>query len=388
MKKSKVILGITAFNHDSSACLIYQGRVIAFCEEERFNGIKHTGDFPIKSILFCLEKAGLSLNDVTDVAFYFNIKKCLLSYIKNNNPLYYIIHPSLFKRKRFYYEIIWLFSFINKINSIKKLLNNYKIKITYVDHHMAHAWYGYFSSNFKNCTVVSNDSVGESVSSLAVKIQREDKKIIFGKTFSQTDPHSIGYLYGAITEFLGFKRGQDEGKVMAMAALGKDKYVKYFDDLIRYLPNGEFRISKELISLRNFQPKSQRLSNDFLKKFGYYRQPQEPFIQKHYDIAYAIQGVTEKILYHQLKYINDDNIVITGGIAQNSVANGKLNNFFYKRNIFIPPIPNDAGCGIGAALSLYYKYYEDLPEFVDTAFLGPEFSDHKIIKTLENNKIN
>jgi len=388
MKELKVILGITAFNHDSSACLIYQDKIIAFCEEERFNGAKHTGDFPIKSILFCLNKAKLSLKDITDVAFYFNTKKCALSYIKNNNPFYYIIHPYLFKRKRFYYEIIWLLNFINKINTIKKLLNNHKLRITRVDHHIAHAWYGYFSSNFKDCTVISNDSVGESISSLALKVNRQGKKIIFDKIFNQKDPHSVGYLYGAVTEFLGFKRGLDEGKVMAMAALGTDKYVRYFNNLIKYLPNGEFRISKELICMRNFQPKAQRLSSEFLGKFGKYRQSEEPFTQNHYDVAYAIQWVTEKILYHQFKHISDDNVVLTGGIAQNSVANGKLANSFDKRNVFIPPIPNDAGCSIGSALFLYNKYYGGLPKFTDTAFLGPTFSDNEIIKILKNNKLN
>lgn len=388
MKKERVILGITAFNHDASVCLIYNKKIIAFCEEERFNGEKHTGDFPIRSILFCLKQVNLSTDDITDVAFYFNPKKCFSGYFKKNNPICYILNPSLIKRGRFYYELVWLLGFINKINSIKKLLKNEKLKITYIEHHIAHAWYGYFASNFDTCTVLSNDSVGESVSSLALKVIRSDEKIKFEEIFSQNDPHSLGYLYGAVTEFLGFKRGSDEGKVMALAALGTDKYINYFNNAIAYLPNGEFRINEDLICTRNFQPKGQRLSDNFLSTYGSPKKLNESLSQKHYDIAYAVQEVMENVLKYQLNHIKDKNIVLTGGIAQNSVVNGKLSNIFTKKNIFVPPIPNDAGCSIGAALSLYYREYGSIPTFVDTAFLGPESNNKEITDILNNNKIN
>ena len=212
MEKEKIILGITAFNHDSSACLIYKDKIIAFCEEERFNKIKHSGEFPLKSISFCLRRGGLSTNDITDVVFYFNFRKCLLSYLRNNNPISYIFKPSLLKRKRFYYELVWLLNFVNKNHSIKKLLRNEKVNITYADHHISHLWYGYFASGFENCVVISNDSIGEAVSSLSVRFFKKRGKILIENIFSQNDPHSLGYFYGAITEFLGFKRGSEEGR--------------------------------------------------------------------------------------------------------------------------------------------------------------------------------
>ncbi len=388
MKKEKVILGITAFNHDSSACLIYRGKLVAFCEEERFNKMKHTGEFPVKSIDFCIKKAGLLIDDITDIAFYFYPAKCIVSYLRNNNPILYILNPSLLKRKRFYYEMIWLLNFVNKIQSIKRLVRNDRIKITYVDHHISHVWYGYFASNFENCTVISNDSVGETISSLAVRFSRKNNKILAENVFSQNDPHSLGYLYGAITEFLGFKRGSEEGKVMALAALGTHRYLDYFNDAITYLPGGEFRINNKLIYPRSFQPKTQRVSDKFISRFGSYRKPEENLTQHHYDIAYALQRVTELILKHQISVIHNGNIVLTGGVAQNSLVNGKLNNIFVDKNIFIPPIPNDAGCSIGAAIFLYHKYYQHLPEFSETAFLGPEFDKDEITDILKSNKIN
>ena len=230
-KNKKIILGITAFNHDASACIIKDDNLLAFCEEERFNRNKHTGDFPINAINFCLEKANISMDDITDIAFYFNPIKCLKNYFKINNPVY---NPRLFFiNKRFYYEAVWLLKFINKIGSIKRILNNKKIKFNFISHHLAHVWYGYFASDFKNCTVISNDSIGEDISSLAVKFVFDGKIKTF-TTFKQYDPHSLGYLYGAITEYLGYKRGDGEGRVMAMASYGSDKYVHFASSMHIY----------------------------------------------------------------------------------------------------------------------------------------------------------
>ncbi len=383
----KVILGITAFNHDASASLICNGEVVAFCEEERFNHVKHTGDFPSNAISFCLKQAKLKIDDVTDVAFYFNPRKCIRSYLQNNNPIRYLLKPSFIKRKRFYYEAVWLLGFINKINSIKRLIKNTRVKINYVDHHQAHVWYGYYSSHFTDCAVLSNDSNGEGISGMATEIKSKKGKIIFKKIFVQHDPHSIGYLYGAITEFLGFKRGNDEGKVMALSALGTDTYINYFNSAVKYLPNGGFKFNDNIIWERDFHPAGQRVSNKFTAKFGDYRRKNEQLTQKHYDIAFAVQRITEKILLHQLNHISNKNVIITGGIAQNSVANGKINNEFIKKNIFIPPIPHDAGCGLGAAVALHYKYYHNMPIYRDTAFLASEFSKKEILDILRNNKI-
>jgi len=387
IKKIKnIILGIAAFNHDASACIIKDDELIAFSEEERFNLNKHTADFPHGSINYCLDKAGLTINDVSDVAFYFNPSRCIANYFKINNPIFWCIDPSVLIRKRFYYEGIWLLNFINKVNSIKRLLNNKNIKISFINHHLAHVWYGYYSSGFGDCTVLSNDSIGEDVSSLAMRF-RHGKRIKTSKVISQNDPHSLGYLYGAVTEFLGYKRGEGEGKVMAMASFGTDKYLDYLNGSIKLLPGGKFIIGNKIISRRTFQPKGRRLSMLFFKKFGKPRSKNEKNSQHHFDIAYSLQKITEKIVMHQINSINDKNIVLTGGVAQNSVLNGIISNYFSKKNIFVPPIPNDAGCSIGAAVNLNYLKYNKIPNKVDTAFLGSRFSDSEIINILKNNKI-
>lgn len=135
------ILGITAFNHDSSASIIHNGKLIAFAEEERFNGVKHTSDFPSGAVKYCLSEARAKATDITDVAFYFNLKECWSAYIKHNNPLYVFADLSVFKRKRFYYEFVWLLNFHNKVKSLKKLVGNENVNVHYINHHDAHTWY-------------------------------------------------------------------------------------------------------------------------------------------------------------------------------------------------------------------------------------------------------
>ncbi|MBN1263011.1 MAG: hypothetical protein JW991_01515 [Candidatus Pacebacteria bacterium] len=383
----KVILGITAFNHDASACLILNDKIVAFSEEERFNHVKHTGNFPTGAINYCLQKGKISSQDITDVTFYFNPLRCFKSYLKHSNPLFWLKDPSVFKRKRFYYELVWLLSFTNKIRSIKRILKKDHLKIHPVDHHLAHAWYGYYASNFNNCVVISNDSVGEDICSLALRFSRSKKRLLVEKVFEQKDPHSIGYLYGAITELLGYKRGSDDGKIMALAGFGKERYLKYFLNSVEFLDNGKFKLKDNLVLERSFQPKGQRLTDEFIKKFGPFRKSNESFKQQHYDLVYALQRIVEKIICRQVASIKDQNVVLTGGVGQNSVANGKISNLFPKKKIFIPPIPNDAGCSLGSALYFYYQVNNCLPNFTESAFLGENFSKNEVKTILKNNQI-
>lgn len=386
MKKT-IILGITAFNHDSSAGLIKNGKVAAFGEEERFNGIKHTDVFPSQAVNYCLQEAGIGIEDVTDIAFYFNPWKCILAYLKYNNPLFALVDPSVFVRKRFYYELIWLLNFLTKISSIKKLLRTDRINLHFVDHHKAHVWYGFYASGFKQCAVLSNDSVGEKISGLATYFERVKGGIKTRDIFSQTDPHSLGYLYGAVTEFLGFARGEGEGRVMALASYGTNKYFDFFTDAVTLNPEGTFKLSQDLILRRSFQPKGQRLSNGFFDKFGAPRNPSDPLKQIHFDIARGLQETTERILFHQIKTLDHDQLVITGGVAQNSVANGKISDMYPQKRVYVAPISNDAGSSLGAAIYTYYRLTFRLPDHTETAFLGPTYSRNTIISFLKNSGI-
>lgn len=388
--KSKVILGLCCFNHDSSACVIKDDKLIAFAEEERFNLQKHTSSFPSKSLKYCLKQCQIDESEITDIAFYFNPKACLINYLKKNNPFNIFFDFSIFKRKRFFHELVWLFSFWTKIHSIKKIIRNSSAKLHFIDHHDSHVYYGIFSSHFQSGVVLSNDSIGENISTLAAHFEiQKSGNLTSENVIIQDDPHSIGYLYGAVTEFLGFKRGSDEGKVMALASFGTDKYVSFFENHVELKQDGKFAISNKLLLNRSYQPKGGRLGESFLKLFQESRKPESPLTQLHYDIAYGIQNITEKILIHQVKHLKSfsNKICVTGGVAQNSVANGILCNLFPDIEIFVPPVPHDAGCSMGAALVLYYKQNNKLPEYTETAFLGEKFSDQNVIDFLENSKI-
>lgn len=383
----KIILGITAFIHDSSACLIMEDTLVAFAEEERFNYEKHSGKFPIKAIAFCLDIVSIEINQITDIAFYFNPKECLKRYIKTNINIFK--HFDSFRRGRFLYEGIWLINFYQNVQTILKILNT-RAKIHFVNHHLSHVWYGIYTSKTRNGIVLSNDSVGENECTLAVKfITKSNGEIDQEIKLRQFDPNSLGYLYGAVTEFLGFKRGDGEGKVMALASYGSEKFYNYFEKSCQLLRDGRFKIDTDLLLTRSFKPKGQRLSDSFMKKFSHLGEINAPFNQFHFDISYALQKVFEKLLDHQVKYLStfSSNLILTGGIAQNSVANGFLSNKYIDMNIFIPPIPHDAGCSIGAAAKVYYSFYNKLPQKVETAFLGPRYDNGIVEKYLQNNKV-
>ena len=392
MKKEKIILGLTCFMHDASACIIKDNKLIAFAEEERFNYEKHSGQFPKNAIQYCLDVANIRKNELTDIAFYFNLKKCLVSYLIKNNPLALLYNFDIFKRKRFFYEALWLTKLYINIALVKKFLGNENIKFHFVDHHKCHAWYGIYSSHLESGIVLSNDSMGEDISTLGLSFDLSyPNKKNFKVLLKQDDPNSLGYLYGAVTEFLGYKRGDGEGKVMALASFGTNKYLDYFEEKIFFQNNGKFSIDKSLVIDRSFKPQGARLANDFFRKFGEPKTKEEEFTQHHFDIAYALQNITERLLDHQVNYIsnisNCSNIIFTGGVAQNSVANGIISNKYPSIRFIVPPIPHDAGCSIGAAIAISEKLYQRMPEKTETAFLGEKFSDKQIIEILENSKI-
>lgn len=387
--KNRIIVGITAFKHDSSAAIIKNGELIAFSEEERFNRQKNTSELPKYAVRYCLNEANIASSDVTDIAFYFSKKLSLISYITNNNPISWLLNIKKLTNRRFFYELFWVINFYIKANALKFTLGMKNAKIHYIPHHEAHVWYGIYASKQRNGIVISNDSIGESVSTLCSEWKIVNDKVTTKRLLIQKDPHSIGYLYGAITEYLGFNRKNGSGKVMALASFGTNRYSDFFHKNIKLYDNGIFKISNNILLDRSYKPSAQRLSDIFYKIFGENIITKNHDSQDEFDLANSLQEITEKIVINQIKYLSkiNKNIVITGGVAQNSVVNGKLVNLFKDCNFFVPPIPNDAGCSIGAAVYLYHKYYSKLPKYTETAFLGEKFDCNHIKNILINSKI-
>ena len=383
----RIILGISSFNHDSSAAIIKNNKLLSFSEEERFNEQKNTGAVPIGAVQYCLSKANVSIQDITDIVFYYDIKLCFKSYLKNNNIFAWIGNPNRFRSFRFIYELVWLSNFFLKIRRLPKQLNAKNAKLHFAPHHTCHIWYGIYSANCKEGVVISNDSIGEEISSIAQSWNTDyTGKIKTETIFKQNSPHSIGYLYGAITEYIGFNRKNGAGKVMALASYGNKSAISYFDNRLILHKKGNYEFKNGLVNDRSYKPSANRLSSQLIKTFPRLTDQQS---QKEFDLANGVQMLTEKILTHQVKTVSNktEKIVITGGVAQNSVANGKIAKAFTDNKIIVPPIPHDSGCSIGAALFFYHQLYHKLPKFVDTVKLGSEYSDDEIEEFLKLRKI-
>ena len=343
---------------------------------------------PVGAINDLLKHSSTTIDDVTNIAFYFDPKLCLKAYIKNNNPISWIFNRRLFSSFRFVYELIWLLNFFLKVRRIPKQLKAQNAKLSYYSHHKCHIWYGIYASQCEKGVVVSNDSVGEEIASIAEKWNLESNGEITTNTlFKQNSPHSIGYLYGAITEKLGFSRQHGAGKVMALASYCSTSKNTYFKDRLSLCDDGTYLFKQGLLVDRSYKPSAQRLSNEIEQVFP-------TNIGTHgildYRLAFEVQQTTETILEHQVGFctLKHDNIILTGGVAQNSVANGILACKYPHKNIVIPPIPHDSGCSIGAALLCNYEYCKHLPKYKDTAFFGSQYSNDEIKSFLYSRKIN
>lgn len=373
----RVIVGVSAFNHDAAAALIIDGVLCGFLEEERMNEQKSTGAFPLRSINELLNDHNLSVDDITDIAFYFSPKLLFKSYLKRNNPIALALAPAKLASGRPIYEFAWLMDFIIKARRIPAILGAKRARICFYPHHDCHIWYGIFAANRRHGVVLSNDSIGEATSSIAaVWAVSRSGEVSTRRLFSQASPHSIGYLYGAVTERLGFNRQNGAGKVMALASFCEKRDARFFEDRLKLLPDGQFRFRSGLVVDRSYKPAAPRLHRDLLARYPI----ADSLDDSHYDLAYGVQKATELILDHQIQHCAPlaKMVVVTGGVAQNSVANGILTAKYSDNDILVPPIPHDSGCAIGAALLCAHDYYKRLPRHADTAFLGSEYGDNEI----------
>lgn len=401
-KSGKTILGIVAFYHDSSVALIHNHKVICLSEEERFNLQKHTKALPVNSLHYCLQKAGIKIEEIDEIAYYFNPWLCLVQYLIKNNPLSIIYDFKRWKQLRFWNEMVWLVEFWRNIKSLKKSLKASNAKVHYIPHTTCHLFYGLYCMPDEAGTVLVNDSMGEYTGVQANEFRsRFDEfgnryNIISKKLFVNSDPNSIGYFYGAITKYMGFKTGHHEGKVMALASYFNSKTDSKLYNLIKkniiLNKNGTFRFSKKILVERGYGIHSQRLGDYLLKKLGDSDFELSNIKQKHFEWSSAFQKCTNDLIAHQVNSIikksNYRVIVHVGGVAQNSVANGYISNRYPNILFHVPPVPYDAGCSLGAALYLHNKLYNYLPPMLETAFMGYNEDLKQVINKLQLYNIN
>ena len=387
------ILGISAYYHDSAACIIKNGEIIAAAQEERFTRKKHDHSFPQNSIIYCLKEAKISPLDLHDVVFY---EKPFIKF-ERLIETYLAFAPKGFKSFKNFLPI-WvkdkLFLKYNLIKEFNKIDENvkWKEKLLFSEHHLSHAASAFYPSPFKNAAVLTLDGVGEwATTSLA--IGKDNKLDVIKEIFF---PHSIGLLYSAFTYYLGFKVNSGEYKMMGLAPYGEPKYTNLIkDNLVCIAPDGSFQLD---MAYFNFATGLTMTNEKFNSLFGGApRQAETDITQKHMDIAASIQNVTEEIMVKLVTNIsretNEENLCLAGGVALNCVANGILLKKNIFKNMFIQPAAGDAGGALGAALATWHLHYNNERSVSDTddmrgAYLGPKYSSNQICQTLNKCRAN
>jgi carbamoyltransferase len=383
------ILGLSAYYHDSAACLIVDGNICAAAQEERFTRIKHDSAFPIHAIQYCLNQAGINAADLDYVVFYDKpflkferLLETYLAFAPKGFKSFCTSMPVWLKDKLFQKSVI--------VNALKSNFGDnidWLERLRFSEHHLSHAASAFFPSPFSDAAVLTMDGVGEwTTTSLAIGSGNSltvQKEIFF--------PHSLGLLYSAFTYYTGFKVNSGEYKVMGLAPYGEPKYAKLIKDhLIDIKEDGSFHLDMSYFSYCT----GLTMTNDrFHALFGGTPRHSEAMLtQREMDLAASVQAVTEEVVIKLAKDIRkttgQKNLCLAGGVALNCVANGKLLRENIFEQIWIQPAAGDAGGAIGAALGAYHLMLNQ-PRSVSKedkmkgAYLGPEYTQIDIERRLE-----
>lgn len=378
------ILGISCYYHDAAACMIADGNIVAAAAEERFSRVKHDNRFPTQAIDFCLKQAGIASNELDAIVFY---EKPIIKLER-----IFAQHLDFFPRSyvRFITHMAeWLVYRLRFRQLIKQKLQ-YGGKVLFIEHHLAHAASSYYVSNFSSASVVTLDGVGEwatvTIGSGSGKEMSINQQINF--------PHSLGLLYSTFTTYLGFEANDAEYKVMGLAAYGKvdHKLFKKFAKLVKIYPDGSFALNLDYFA---FTYGEQMYNKKFIDLFGHEPRKKESEITSfHQNLAATLQFKLEEVVFNLLNKVyerqQNPNLCLAGGVALNSVLNGKiLDNTPFER-LFIPPDPSDAGGAMGAALYVASKLDTLQRKYLGNNFspyLGPSFTWFEIEKVLATYKL-
>ena len=385
-KKAKYILGISAYYHDSAACIVKDGEILAAAQEERFTRKKHDHRFPKNAIKFCLDYAGTESSQLSLVAFYDKpflkferLLETYLTYAPVGIKSFIKAMPLWIKEK------LWMKDLIGK-----EL--NYDGKMIFPEHHDSHAASAFFPSPYKEAAILTMDGVGEWTTT-SYGIGKDNNIELWADI---KFPHSLGLLYSAFTYYTGFKVNSGEYKVMGLAPYGEPKYKKLiYDHLIDVKDDGSFRMNMDYF---NYCAGLTMTNKRFDKLFGGTpRKPESKLTQREMDLAQSLQDVTEEIVLKMGNYVFKEtglkNLTLAGGVALNCVANGKLLREGPFENIWIQPAAGDAGGALGAALIGWYRYFENERNVESSndrqkgSFLGPEYSHDEIEEFIKKNNI-
>ncbi|MBN2029948.1 carbamoyltransferase [bacterium] len=376
------ILGISCFYHDSAACLLRDGKIIAAAQEERFTRKKHDFGFPNHAINYCLQEGNMKSNQLDYVAFYdkpftkfARILETYLTFVPKGIESFMKAIPLWIRQK------LWIPDLIQKEMG-------YQGKILFPEHHESHAASAFFPSPFKKAAFLTMDGVGEWATS-SYGIGKDNKVEILAELHF---PHSLGLLYSAFTYFTGFKVNSGEYKVMGLAPYGEPKYVqKIYDHLMDLKEDGSFKLNMKYF---NYCAGLTMTNHHFEELFGGPpRNPNSKLTTREMDLARSIQEVTEEIMLrmarHVKKITKEKYLCLAGGVALNCVGNGKLLRSGLFDDIWIQPAAGDAGGALGAAQIVFHQYLDNpIPDkngrdLQKGSYLGPHYSNEAILEFLK-----
>ncbi|TGN20407.1 carbamoyltransferase family protein [Leptospira idonii] len=381
------ILGISAYYHDSAACLLKNGEILAAAQEERFTRKKHDSRFPVHAIQYCLEEAKITVDQIANVVFYDKplvkferLLETYLAYAPKGLISFFSAMPVWLKEKLFLKSTLKKeFSSLSPTKTSPALL--------FTEHHQAHAASTFFVSPFEQSIVLCLDGVGEWATTSAWIGEGNKLKPLWEIDF----PHSIGLLYSAFTYYTGFKVNSGEYKVMGLAPYGEPKYTDLiYKHLIDLKEDGTFRLNMDYF---NYAAGLTMTNDKFHKLFGGPpRKSESTLTQKEMDLARSVQEVTEEVMLRLARSARKEtgikNLCLSGGVALNCVANGKILKAGIFDEIFIQPAAGDAGGALGAALSAHYEY-KNHPRKVNPldsmkgSYLGPKYSNDSVKESLD-----
>ena len=390
-----IIVGINAYHADASAAIFVNGTMIAAIEEERFTRVKHWAGFPKLAIEFCLKEAGISYNEVDFFAIGRDPKAKMfqkfLYVAKHPGGSFTAIRDRLYNRRK-------VASVAEELAMISGLpVENFNHKVKNIEHHRSHLASAFFASPFEDAACLSIDGSGDFSTTMTGIGSGNNIKVLKSVNF----PHSIGIFYTAFTQLLGYPHYGDEYKLMGMAPYGEPKYTDALHDVIHLTDDGLFKLnlayfrkgtSGVITYGDDHIPEVAPMYSAYLiKKFGAPRTKEEPLSQYHKDLAASVQKMTETVIFHILNHLHKvtglDSVCIAGGVAQNSVANGKITRHTPFKNVYIPSAGHDAGISMGAALFVQHQQKQLTRQAIYSAYTGSRFTNEIIKKILETKGI-
>ncbi|NUM52651.1 MAG: carbamoyltransferase [Candidatus Hydrogenedentes bacterium] len=377
------ILGIGGYSHDSAAALVCDGQLVAAVAEERLTRIKHQGGVPRRAVQFCLDTAGISIDDIDHVCCYMRPGLRLGKRIPYR--LTQILKSPTYSAGYIAYEMQHNAEYVLGMRG----LCGRRAALHFMHHHPAHAASAFLVSPFEEAALLSIDYVGE----WDVTWAGVGRGTTITPLFSEHYPNSLGVLYTGLTDYLGFARASDEYKVMGLASYGEPEYADEFRRIVQLLPGGRYRIDLSWLQCHYLAgSRCGYMSPKFIQRFGAARKKDEPIGRKHQNIAASLQCVLEETALHVARHLHDatksKRLCLAGGVALNCSMNGRLLREGPFDEIFVQPAAGDDGIAIGAALQKHYELTRAPRGFeMRHAFWGPEHSHESIKRFLDLAKL-